>query len=104
MAQYKYQLDETDLPHRWSNIAGDMAEAGSPLPPPIHRARREPIGPEALGPLFPMSLIQHEVSTERYVDIPDEVLEVYKLWRPTPLYRAHRLEKALQTPAHISSK
>jgi tryptophan synthase beta chain len=104
MAQYKYQLDETDLPHRWYNIAGDMAEAGSPLPPPIHPATHEPIGPEALAPLFPMSLIQQEVSTERYVDIPDEVLEVYKLWRPTPLYRAHRLEKALQTPAHIYYK
>src|SRR5450759_3624514 len=101
MAQYKYQLDETDLPHRWYNIAGDMAEAGSPLPPPIHPATHEPIGPEALAPLFPMSLIQQEVSTARYVEIPDEVLEMYKLWRATPLSRAHRIEKPLQTPAQI---
>jgi tryptophan synthase beta chain len=104
MAQYKYQLNETDLPHRWYNIAADLAEAGSPLPPPIHPVTHEPIGPEALAALFPMSLIQQEASTERYVDIPDEVIEVYKLWRPTPLYRAHRLEKALQTPAHIYYK
>ncbi len=104
MAQYKYQLDEAHLPQRWYNIAADMAEAGSPPPPPIHPVTHEPVGPEALAPLFPMSLIQQEVSTERYVDIPDEVLEVYKLWRPTPLYRAHRLEKALQTPAHIYYK
>jgi tryptophan synthase beta chain len=76
----------------------------SPPPPPLHPATLEPVGPEALTPLFPMSLIQQEVTTDRYVDIPDEVLEVYKLWRPTPVYRAHRLEKALQTPAHIYYK
>jgi len=104
MVQYKYQLNEADLPDRWYNIAADMAAAGFPLLPPIHPASHEPVGPEALAPLFPMSLIQQEVSAERYIDIPDEVLEVYKLWRPTPLYRAHRLEKALQTPAHIYYK
>jgi tryptophan synthase beta chain len=104
MAQYKYLLDEKDLPQRWYNIAGDMAAAGSPLSPPIHPATHEPVGPDALAPLFPMALIQQEISAERYIDIPDEVREVYKLWRPTPLYRAHRLEKALQTPAHIYYK
>jgi tryptophan synthase beta chain len=104
MARYKYQLDEADMANRWYNIAPDMAEAGSPLPPPIHPATHEPIGPEALAPLFPMALIQQEVSAERYIDIPDEVLEAYKLWRPTPLYRAHRLEKSLRTPAHIYYK
>ncbi|MDO8612786.1 MAG: TrpB-like pyridoxal phosphate-dependent enzyme, partial [Dehalococcoidia bacterium] len=101
MAQYKYQLDEKDLPRQWYNIQADLP---TPLPPPIHPATHEPIGPEALAPLFPMALIQQEVSTERFTDIPDEVLEVYKLWRPTPLYRAHRLEKALDTPARIYYK
>ncbi len=101
MSQYKYLLDEKDIPTNWYNILADMP---SPLPPPIHPATHEPIGPEALAPLFPMALIQQEVSTERHIPIPDEVREVYKLWRPTPLYRAHRLEKALQTPAHIYYK
>ncbi|MDO8614467.1 MAG: TrpB-like pyridoxal phosphate-dependent enzyme [Dehalococcoidia bacterium] len=104
MSQYKYLLDEKSIPTHWYNIAPDMAAAGSPLPPPIHPATHQPIGPEALAPLFPMALIQQEVSTERNISIPDEVREVYKLWRPTPLYRAHRLEQALQTPAHIYYK
>jgi tryptophan synthase beta chain len=101
MSQYKYLLDEKDLPERWYNVTADMA---SPPPPPLNPATREPLGPEALAPLFPVSLIEQEVTGERYVGIPDEVREVYKLWRPTPLYRAHRLEKALQTPAHIYYK
>jgi tryptophan synthase beta chain len=101
MAQYKYQLEEKDLPRQWYNIQADLP---TPLPPPIHPVTHEPIGPEALAPLFPMALIEQEVSTERFTDIPDEVLEVYKLWRPTPLYRAHRLEKALDTPARIYYK
>jgi len=101
MAQYKFNLNENDLPRQWYNV---MAEMDTPPPPPLHPATLEPVGPEALAPLFPMSLIQQEVTTDRFVDIPDEVLEVYKLWRPTPLYRAHRLEKALQTPAHIYYK
>ena len=101
MAQYKFNLNESDIPRRWYNVMADM---DSPPPPPLHPATLEPVGPEALAPLFPMSLIAQEVTTERYIDIPDEVLEVYKLWRPTPLYRAHRLEKALQTPAHIYYK
>jgi tryptophan synthase beta chain len=101
MAQYKYQLEESDIPTQWYNVAADLP---TPLPPPIHPATHQPIGPEALAPLFPMALIEQEVSSERFIDIPDEVLEVYKLWRPTPLYRAHRLEKALDTPARIYYK
>ncbi len=101
MTQYKYLLQEKDRPTQWYNILADMP---SPLPPPIHPATHEPIGPEALAPLFPMSLIQQEVSTDRYIDIPDEVLEAYRLYRPSPLHRAHRLEKALDTPARIYYK
>ncbi|HKZ54825.1 MAG TPA: TrpB-like pyridoxal phosphate-dependent enzyme [Anaerolineales bacterium] len=101
MAQYKYQLEESDIPTQWYNVAADLP---TPLPPPIHPATHEPIGPEALAPLFPMALIEQEVSSERFIDIPDEVREIYKLWRPTPLYRAHRLEKALDTPARIYYK
>ena len=101
MTQYKYLLQEKDLPTQWYNV---MADLPSPVPPPIHPATHEPIGPEALAPLFPMALIQQEVSTDRYIDIPDEVLEAYKLYRPSPLHRAHRLERALDTPAHIYYK
>jgi len=101
MSQYKYLLNEDDLPEQWYNIAADMP---SPPAPPLNPATTEPIGPEALAPLFPMALILQEVSTDRYIPIPDEVREVYKLWRPSPLFRAHRLEKALDTPAHIYYK
>jgi tryptophan synthase beta chain len=101
MAQTKFALNENDIPRQWYNVMADM---DTPPPPPLHPATLEPVGPDALAPLFPMSLIQQEVTADRYVDIPDEVLEVYRLWRPTPLYRAHRLEKALQTPAHIYYK
>ncbi len=97
----KILLTEADLPQRWYNIAADLP---SPLPPPLNPGTKQPIGPEALAPLFPMELIKQEVSTERYIDIPDEVREVYKLWRPTPLYRALRLERALGTAAHIYYK
>jgi len=101
MSQYKYLLQESDVPDQWYNIAADMPE---PAGPPLDPGSGEPIGPEALAPLFPMALIEQEVSQERYTPIPDEVREVYKLWRPTPLHRAHRLEKALETPAHIYYK
>ncbi|MEO7667363.1 MAG: TrpB-like pyridoxal-phosphate dependent enzyme, partial [Dehalococcoidia bacterium] len=100
MAQYKYQLDEKDVPQQWYNILADM----EPPAPPLNPGTGEPIGPEALAPLFPMALIMQEVATDRYIPIPDEVREVYKLWRPSPVFRAHRLEKALQTPAHIYYK
>ncbi|WP_432846114.1 TrpB-like pyridoxal phosphate-dependent enzyme [Amycolatopsis sp. CA-161197] len=97
----KYILDEADLPTQWYNVVSDLPE---PPPPPLHPGTREPVGPEDLAPLFPQALIAQEVSTERYVDIPEEVREVYRLWRPSPLYRARRLEKALGTPARIYYK
>ncbi|MDW8047064.1 MAG: TrpB-like pyridoxal phosphate-dependent enzyme, partial [Chloroflexota bacterium] len=97
----KILLPESELPTHWYNIAADMKRLP---PPPLHPATHEPIGPDALAPLFPMALIQQEVSTERWIPIPEEVREVYKLWRPTPLYRARALEKALDTPAHIYYK
>ncbi len=99
--QYKYLLDERAMPEQWYNIVADMPN--KPLPP-LHPATHEPIGPDALAPLFPMGLIMQEVSQERWVDIPDEVRDIYRLWRPTPLYRARRLEKTLDTPAKIYYK
>ncbi|HEX5478083.1 MAG TPA: TrpB-like pyridoxal phosphate-dependent enzyme [Dehalococcoidia bacterium] len=99
--QTKFNLPESELPERWYNIAADLKQAP---PPPLNPGTHEPIGPEALAPLFPMELIKQEVSQERYIDIPEEVREVYRLWRPTPLIRARRLEKALSTPAHIYFK
>ncbi|MGY6655185.1 TrpB-like pyridoxal phosphate-dependent enzyme [Amycolatopsis sp. TRM77291] len=97
----KYILDEADMPARWYNIVPDLPE---PPPPPLHPGTREPVGPDDLAPLFPQALIAQEVSTERYIDIPEEVLDVYRLWRPSPLFRARRLEKALGTPARIYYK
>ena len=100
----QFNLKADDLPTAWYNILPDMVAAGMPPLPPIHPATHEPIGPDALAPLFPMSLIMQEVSTERWHDIPGPVLDVYRLWRPTPLYRSRRLEQALQTPARIYFK
>ncbi len=97
----KFQLDESEIPEQWYNVVADLP---SPPPPPLHPATHEPIGPDALTPLFPMELIKQEVGQERHVPIPDEVREAYTIWRPTPLIRATRLEKALQTPAHIYYK
>ena len=97
----KFILSEADVPTHWYNIAADLK---SPPPPPLHPGTHQPIGPADLAPLFAMELIKQEVSQERFVEIPDEVREVYKLWRPTPLIRARRLEKALDTPAHIYYK
>jgi tryptophan synthase beta chain len=97
----KFLLPEKELPTAWYNIQADLPE---PLPPVLHPGTKQPVGPQDLAPLFPMALIQQEVSTERYIAIPEEVREIYKLWRPTPLYRAHRLEKALGTPAKIYYK
>jgi tryptophan synthase beta chain len=96
----KFLLDEDHIPTHWYNVLADM----DPPPPPIDPRTGQPVGPEALIPLFPLALIQQEVSTERYIPIPDEVREVYKLWRPTPLFRARRLEQALDTPARIYYK
>ena len=98
---YKFLLSEHDLPKQWYNVNADMPV---PIPPVLHPQTKEPITPEFLNVLFPMSLILQEVSTDRYIDIPEEVREIYKLWRPTPLIRARRLENALGTPAHIYYK
>jgi tryptophan synthase beta chain len=97
----KIQLDESQLPTQWYNIVPDLP---SPPPPPLHPGTMQPVGPDDLAPLFPMDIIAQEVTPERHVDIPGEVLDVYRLWRPSPLYRAHRLEKALDTPARIYYK
>src|SRR5204863_2705358 len=97
----KYQLTEREIPTHWINLLGDLP--GDPLPP-LHPGTRQPAGPDDLAPLFPMGLIQQEVSPEPEIEIPAEVREVYRLWRPTPLYRARRLEAALKTPAHIYYK
>ena len=97
----KFTLDEQEIPRHWYNIQADLPE---PLAPPLHPGTGKPIGPADLAPLFPMELIKQEVSTERFIEIPDEVRDVYKLWRPTTLFRARRLEKALDTPAKIFYK
>jgi tryptophan synthase beta chain len=99
--QTKFVLDESEMPTAWYNIQADLPQ---PLPPPLHPGTHQPIGPADLAPLFPMELIKQEVSTERYIDIPEEVQEIYKIWRPSPLYRAKRLEKLLDTPAKIYFK
>jgi tryptophan synthase beta chain len=99
--QTKYLLNESDIPHFWYNINGDSPVAPEPV---FNPATKQPITPNDLSVLFPMGLIEQEVSTERFIPIPDEVREAYKLWRPTPLIRARRLEKALGTPAHIYYK
>lgn len=97
----KITLDESELPGRWYNVIPDLPE---PPPPPLHPGTLQPVGPDDLAPLFPMELIRQEVSGERYIDIPEAVRDVYRLWRPTPLFRARRLEQALRTPARIYYK
>jgi tryptophan synthase beta chain len=99
--QTKYLLDEDRLPRRWYNIRADMP---SPPQPVLHPGTGEPVGPDDLAPLFPMELIQQEVSEEPEIAIPDEVLDIWRLWRPTPLYRAWRLEDALGTKSRIFYK
>src|SRR6056297_2682563 len=97
----KITLSEHEIPENWYNIVADMPN--KPLPP-LHPATLEPIGPDALAPLFPTELIKQEVDAEKYVPIPDEVRHLYSIWRPTPLHRAYALEKALDTPAKIYYK
>ncbi|MBT8228339.1 MAG: TrpB-like pyridoxal phosphate-dependent enzyme [Dactylosporangium sp.] len=97
----KITLAESEIPRRWYNLLADLPQLP---PPPLHPGTRQPVGPDDLSSLFPMTLIEQEVTTERYVDIPEAVLDVYALWRPSPLYRAHRLERALGTPARIYYK
>jgi tryptophan synthase beta chain len=99
--QVKYVLQESEMPREWYNVIADLP---APPPPPLHPGTREPVGPDALAPLFPMALIMQEVSGDRHIAIPEPVLDVYRLWRPTPLYRARRLEKDLGTPARIYYK
>jgi tryptophan synthase beta chain len=99
--QVKYVLQESELPRQWYNVVPDLP---APSPPPLHPGTGQPVGPDDLAPLFPAALIGQEVSGERHIAIPDEVLDVYRLWRPTPLYRARRLERDLGTPARIYYK
>ena len=100
----QFNLKTDDIPTAWYNILPDMASAGIPPLPPLHPGTHEPVTPDLLLPLFPESLVKQEVSTDPWIDIPGPVLDVYRLWRPTPLYRARRLEQALKTPAHIYFK
>ena len=102
--QTTFNLDPKDMPTAWFNIIPRMVEAGMQPLPPLHPGTKEPIGPEALAPLFPEAIIMQEVSAEPWIDIPGEVIDIYRLWRPSPLYRATRLEKALNTPAKIFFK
>ena len=97
----KYELSEEDMPKCWYNIQADLPE---PVPPVLHPGTGQPIGPDDLAPLFPMALILQEVSQEREIEIPKPVRDIYRQWRPTPLYRARRLERALDTPAKIYYK
>src|SRR3954453_17169353 len=96
--QHKFLPDESQMPPHWYNVVPDLP---SPPPPPLHPGTHQPVGPDDLAPLFPMDLIEQEVSGEQYVDIPGGVLDVYRIWRPSPLIRARRLEKLLDTPAKI---
>jgi len=99
--QTRFTLSQSEIPEQWYNLLADFPE---PLPPPLHPGTRQPVSPDMLAPLFPEALIKQEMCPDRYVPIPEEVRDIYALWRPTPLLRAVRLEKALQTPAHIYYK
>ncbi|HLA26977.1 MAG TPA: TrpB-like pyridoxal phosphate-dependent enzyme, partial [Syntrophales bacterium] len=97
----RYQLNESDMPRQWYNITADMP---NPCMPPLHPGTGQPVGPQDFAPLFPMNIIEQEVSTKRWIDIPEPVLEIYAQWRPSPLCRAHRFEQMLGTPAKIYFK
>ena len=101
MADRKILLSESDLPRQWYNVQADLPK---PMAPPLHPGTRQPIGPEALAPIFPMELIKQEVTPERWIEMPDPVREAYMIWRPSPLRRAIGLEKFLKTPARIYYK
>ena len=101
MDTIKYTLTEDQMPDSWYNIQADLP---TPMPPVLHPGTRQPITPKDLEPLFPTQLIEQEVSQQRWIEIPDQVQSIYRQWRPTPLYRARRLEKALDTPAKIYYK
>src|SRR5215208_4008723 len=98
----KFLLSEEEIPTSWVNLLADLP--GDPPPPPLSPATGEPAGPDDLAAIFPMGLIEQEVSGEPEIEIPEEVRDIYRLWRPTPLFRAHRLERELDTPAHIYYK
>ncbi|HEX7463749.1 MAG TPA: TrpB-like pyridoxal phosphate-dependent enzyme [Actinomycetota bacterium] len=100
----RFDLAPDQIPTAWFNITPDLVAAGIPPLPPLHPGTKEPITPDLLAPLFPEALIMQEVSGEQWIDIPGPVLDMYQLWRPTPLQRAIRLEQKLQTPAHIYFK
>src|ERR1700724_941474 len=97
----RWTLPSDRIPQAWFNVVPHLPE---PLAPPLHPATKEPVGPDDLAPLFPMALIGQEVSAEPWIDVPGEVLDILRLWRPTPLVRARRLEEALGTPARIYYK
>ncbi len=97
----KVFLSEAEMPRQWYNIMADMP---TPMEPPLHPGTGQPVGPQDLAPIFPMNLIEQEVSSQRWIDIPEPVLEKYMMWRPSPLVRAFALEKALDTPAKIFFK
>jgi tryptophan synthase beta chain len=97
----RFTLSQADIPTHWYNLLPDFPE---PLPPPLHPGTKQPVPPEALHAIFPENLVQQEVSSERWIEVPEAVRDIYALWRPTPLLRAVRLEQALQTPAHIYYK
>ena len=101
MEDHKIFLSEKEMPQKWYNIQPDLPEQ---LPPPLHPVTKKPLGPQDLAPLFPMELIKQEVSQERWIEIPDEIQDVLRIWRPSPLHRAFRLEKELKTPARIYYK
>ena len=101
MSQVKFVLDETHIPKFWYNLTADLPV---PLPAVLHPGAKQPVGPGDLEPLFPMALILQEVSTEREIEIPEPIRDIYRMWRPSPLIRARRLEQALGTPAKIYYK
>jgi tryptophan synthase beta chain len=101
MEETRIYLSEKEMPRQWYNVQPDLPK---PLPPPLHPGTKQPLGPQDLAPIFPMGLIEQEVSQQRWIDIPQEVLSIYNLWRPTPLCRARRLEEVLKTPARIYYK
>jgi tryptophan synthase beta chain len=101
MSAKRVFLSQDEIPTAWYNLQADLPE---PLPPPLNPATNQPVGPADLAPIFPMGLIQQEVSQERWIEIPDEVRRIYGIWRPSPLVRAVALEKHLKTPARIYFK
>jgi tryptophan synthase beta chain len=101
MSERRIDLPLSELPDKWYNIAADLPR---PLDPPLHPGTGQPLGPADMAPLFPMGLLAQEMSAERWIEIPDQVRDIYRIWRPTPLFRAYALEKALDTPAHIYYK